>query len=178
MKNHLVLGLTLCSVVFLGSCKSQESAYRQAFEKAKAQQAATNTDETTTVKVTPTTTESNQNTVTVTPVTTNTGTSAGAADNSDVRTIAGGITVVNGDNLRTYSVVVGSFVTQANAEGLMNTLKNKGYAARVVKTNETINGHTGWFRVVASSYDDKASAVQSRDELKGTYAGAWLLYNK
>mgnify|MGYP002245263885 CR=1 FL=1 len=39
---------------------------------------------------------------------------------------------------------------------------NKGYDARVVKTNETINGTTGWFRVIASSFDDKASAVQSR----------------
>ena len=30
----------------------------------------------------------------------------------------------------------------------------------------------------AMSYDDKASAVQSREELKQTYPGAWLLYNK
>lgn len=66
----------------------------------------------------------------------------------------------------------------ANAESLMSTLQSKGCAARVVKTNETISGHTGWFRVIASSYDDKASAARSRDELKSTYAGAWLLYNK
>jgi len=32
--------------------------------------------------------------------------------------------------------------------------------------------------VIASSYDDKASAVQSRNQLKETYAGAWLLYSK
>ena len=95
-----------------------------------------------------------------------------------MRTISGGFTVVNGEALRTYSVVVGSFLTQANAEGLMTRLKNQGYASRVVKTNETINGHTGWFRVIASSYDDKASAVQSRNQLKETYAGAWLLYSK
>ncbi len=170
MKTYLILGIALCSVTLFGSCKSKESAYRQAYEKAKAQQATAN--ETTTVTVTPTTNPTQP--VKVTPVTTK----PVAVDNSDVRTIAGGVTVVNGENLRTYSVVVGSFVTQANAEGLMTTLKNKGYAARVVKTNETINGHTGWYRVIASSYDDKASAVQSRDELTATYAGAWLLYNK
>ena len=175
MKNYLLFGMALCSAVVLRSCKSQESAYRQAYEKAKAQereQSAQNNGEA--VAVTPVNGGSEQ-TVSVTPVTT---VPAQDTDNSDVRTIPGGVTVVNGEGLRTYSVVVGSFVTQANAEGLMSTLKQKGYAARVVKTNETINNHTGWYRVIASSYDDKASAIQSRDELKNTYAGAWLLYNK
>lgn len=175
MKNYLLFGMALCSAVVLSSCKSQESAYRQAYEKAKAQereQSAQNNGEA--VAVTPVNGGSEQ-TVSVTPVTT---VPAQDTDNSDVRTIPGGVTVVNGESLRTYSVVVGSFVTQANAEGLMSTLKQKGYAARVVKTNETINNHTGWYRVIASSYDDKASAIQSRDELKNTYAGAWLLYNK
>ncbi len=175
MKNYLLFGMALCSAVVLSSCKSQESAYRQAYEKAKAQereQSAQNNGEA--VAVTPVNGGSEQ-TVSVTPVTT---VPAQDTDNSDVRTIPGGVTVVSGEGLRTYSVVVGSFVTQANAEGLMSTLKQKGYAARVVKTNETINNHTGWYRVIASSYDDKASAIQSRDELKNTYAGAWLLYNK
>ncbi len=173
MKNYLILGLTICSVTLLGSCKSKESAYRQAYEKAKAQQATT--DETTTVAVTPVEKNDAEQNVKVTPVTP---AQPAPQDNSDVRTIDGGVTVVNGENLRTYSVVVGSFVTQANAEGLMTTLKNKGYAARVVKTNETINGYTGWYRVIASSFDDKTSAVQSRNELSNTYAGAWLLYHK
>ncbi len=179
MKNYLILGLAICSVTLLGSCKSKESAYRQAYEKAKAMQPAT--DDVTTVAVTPVTTPNNntntQETVEVIPVTTTT-TTVVAEDNSDVRTIEGGITVVNGENLLTYSIVVGSFVTQANAEGLMSTLRNKGYDARVVKTNEVINGHTGWFRVIASSFNNKAAAAQSRDNLKATYPGAWLLYNK
>jgi len=174
MKQYLVLGLAVCAATLLGSCKSKESAYRQAYEKAKAQQTTTNNDETTTVRVTPQTTESGQQTVSVTPVTP----TPVAEDNSDVRTIQGGVEVVNGEKLRTYSVVVGSFITQANAEGLTSQLKSKGYAARVVKTNETINGHTGWFRVIASSYDDKASAVQSKSELIGKYPGAWILRDK
>lgn len=176
MKTSALFGIALCSIVVMGSCKSQESAYRQAFEKAKAQQAAQDKDNATAVVVTqPTqTTTTTTSTVSVTPVTT----TPVATDNSDVRTISGGFSVVAGQELKTYSVVVGSFVTQANAEGLMDTLKKKGYEARVVKTNETINGHTGWYRVIASSYDDKASAAQSRDELKSTYGGAWLLFNK
>ncbi len=171
MKKVLILGVVLGSALLLGSCKSKESAYRQAYEKAQAQQAASTDETTTTVAVQPVTATPTE-TVRVTPVTTP------AEDNTPVRTIDGGVTVVNGEALRAYSVVVGSFVTQANAEGLQATLKSKGYSARVVKTNETINGHTGWFRVVASSFSDKASAVQSKNELAGSYPGAWLLFSK
>ena len=118
--------------------------------------------------------------MTVTPVTpvTQTNPPAVADDNSDVRTIPGEVTVVSGGALRTYSVVVGSFINQTNAEGLREMLVRSGYESRVLKTNETINGQTGWFRVIASSFDDKASAVQSRNELRNKYAGAWLLYRK
>ena len=172
MKHSLFLGLFLCSAVVLTGCKSKESAYRQAYEKAKAQE-MTNTN-TSNVAVAPV--ETNNRQVAVTPVTPTRPTTP--VDHSDVRTIAGGVTVVSGNPLKAYSVVVGSFLTQANAEGLMSTLKGNGYDARVLKTNETINGHTGWFRVIASSYDDKASAAQSRNQLKANYSGAWLLYNK
>ena len=86
--------------------------------------------------------------------------------------------MLSGAGLKAYSVVVGSFSVQANAEGLVNTLKGRGYAAQLVKTNETINGITGWYRVVASTFADKASAVQSRDQLRDSYSDAWLLYNK
>ena len=34
------------------------------------------------------------------------------------------------------------------------------------------------FRVVASSFDYKADAIQSRDQLGARYQGAWLLYAK
>ena len=96
-------------------------------------------------------------------------------DATPVRTIQGGVTVVNGEPLKAFSVVVGSFVNQQNAEGQMTSLRSRGLAARVVKTNETISGHTGWYRVVASSYDTKGEAVQSRNSLIGMYPGAWIL---
>ena len=181
MKHSLFLGLCLCSAVVLTGCKSKESAYRQAYEKAKAQEMGA--DANSTVEVNPV--DAVEREVVVTPVTPVTPPPArrqntSSLDHSDVRTIAGGVTVVNGTPLKAYSVVVGSFLTQANAEGLMSTLQGEGYDARVVKTNETINGHTGWFRVVAASFDDKPSAAQSRDRLKAqpSYKGAWLLYNK
>jgi len=178
MRKHLFLALGLCSVVVFTGCKSRESAYRQAYELARAQDAARIDTEQPAVAVTPATPVTDS--VSVVPVTTTPVTVPVAAGNgeADVRTIPGGFTVVNGTPLKAYSVVVGSFVTQANAEGLMSTLQSHGYEARVVKTNETINNQTGWFRVIAASYDDKDSAIRMRNELAPTYAGAWLLYHK
>ena len=174
MKNYAIPVLALATIALMGSCKSKESAYRQAFEKAKAQQTATTDDQSTVVAVNPVEPQGQERQVAVTPVPP----TQPAVDNADVRTINGGFSVVNGEKLKTYSVVVGSFVAQANAEGLLARHKSKGYNARIVKTNETISNHTGWYRVIASSYDDKASAVQSRNQLISDYAGAWLLYNK
>ena len=125
------------------------------------------------------TTDNNEEKETVeTPVTTTTTTTTITPDHSDVREINGNMSVVSGNPLKLYSVVVGSFVTQANAEGLKTRLLQEGYDSRVIKTDETIKGVTGWYRVIASSYDDKASAVQSRRSLSQKYAGAWLLYRK
>ena len=176
MKKHLILVLSLCSAVVFTGCKSKESAYRQAYELARAQEAQSGAAQVTPapVVVTPQSNQGQAGVVNVNPASSN----ASSASNADVRTSPGGFTMVSGNPLKAYSVVVGSFVTQANAEGLMTTLKARGYDARVVKTNETINNQTGWFRVIASSYDEKELAVRSRDELKASYAGAWLLYNK
>lgn len=156
----------LCTLALFTACKSQESAYRAAYEAAKANESSE------TVTVVP-----QQQETTVTPVVT-TPVQEPVVDNTPVRTIAGGLTVLKGEPLNQYSVIVGSFMNQTNAEGLYTTLVNRGYSARLVRTNETINGHTGWYRVAASSYDNKAYAVDSKNQLKGTYPDAWLLLNK
>jgi len=168
MKKNFVLVLGACAVMLFTGCKSQQSAYKQAYEQAMAQDKQTSEQQVVVEKP-----------VETTPVTTvTTPVKEEAVDNSDVREIQGATSVVSGSPLKTYSVVVGSFVTQANAEGLKARLQNNGYDSRVLKTNETINNQTGWYRVIASSYDEKASAVQSRDALRSTYPGAWLLYRK
>ncbi len=169
MKKNLFIVLGIGAAVLFTSCKSRQSAYRQAWEKAQQSQndGAQNEQQTTTPATDP---------VTVTPVTP--AQPAVTTDNSDVRTIDGETSVLKGSPLKTYSVVVGSFVTQANAESLQARLANQGYESRVLKTNETINGKTGWFRVIASSYDDKATAAQSRNALRAQYPGAWLLFRK
>lgn len=172
MKKNLVLVLSLCAAVSLTSCKSRESAYRQAYEQAMAQDNSQNNEQQV-VEV-----PVKEQTTTVVPVTPEAAPKTTVVDHSDVREFNGEMSVVSGNPLKAYSVVVASFVTQANAEGLKTRLQNGGYDARVVKTNETINGQTGWFRVIAASYDDKPSAAQTRDAVKSTYPGAWLLYRK
>lgn len=162
MRTNFMVCMGLCTLALFTACKSKESAYKQAYEAAKSN------EQTDVVVVTP------QQTQPVTPVVE----SQPVVDNTPVRTIQGGLSVIKGESLRAYSVVVGSFMNQTNAEGLYATLVNRGYSARVVRTNETINGHTGWYRVAASSYDDKIQAVSSRNSLKDVYPDAWLLFNK
>ena len=164
MKKTLLMGAAICAVFAMTSCKSKESAYKKAYEKAKAQQE--------TVVATPVTTQPTTP-VAVTPAAPVTTTPAADYSNVSVRTE--NVSLVNGAPLKAYSVVVGSFSVQSNANALSTTLAGKGYAPRVVKS--VVNG-ADWYRVIATSYDTKAEAAQSRAALESQYAGAWLLYQK
>lgn len=92
-------------------------------------------------------------------------------DNATVRTED--VTLISGTGLKNFSVVVGSFSVKANAEGLQNRLKTAGYDAQIV-----YNAEKSMYRVIASTFDTKTQAVQSRDQFRNTYNGAWLLYKK
>ncbi len=163
MKKIMVLGAAMCVALSFTGCKSSESAYKKAYEKAKAQE-QTSTDNDDSMKqdapvVAPV--ETVQQPVTQAPVVDN-------YDNEPVR--RENVSVVNGAGLKAYSVVVGSFGVKANAEGLQQRLQNAGYSAQVA-----FNSGNNMYRVVAATFDSKASAVQSRNQLRATYADAWLL---
>ena len=162
MKKFFVLGLGLTAVFAMTSCKSSESAYKKAYEKAQQQQAVAVEQEPNQTTTTP---------VAVTPVTTTT--TPVQTDVNSVRVQSENVRVISGAGLKAYSVVCGSFSLKANAEGLQKTLMNAGYSAQIAY-NEAKN----MYRVVASTYDDKAAAVQSRDVLRNTYHDAWLLLSK
>lgn len=157
MKKYLVLGCGLCLALGMTSCKPSESAYRKAYEQAKAQ-------ETTTPAVT--------EPVTVTPVVT-TPVVTTPVTSTDVNVRSEKVTLVGDGDLKDYSVVVGSFSLEANARGLQQRLAEQGYNSMVVSAN-TDKGLM--YRVIAASYADKASAASKRDQLTGAYPGAWLLY--
>lgn len=158
MKKNLILTLAVLATLTLAGCKSKESNYKRAYEKAKAAELAQQT-ETEPVSITPV----------VAPVTTTTTPVTTADDNTNVRTER--LNVMNGGTLKAYNVVCGSFKSPDNANNLRNTLVNAGYSAQVAQ-----NPETGMYRVVASSFDDKASAISSRNTLRSTYPDAWILF--
>ncbi len=157
MKHSFVLGAALCVALSMVSCKSSESAYKKAYDKAKSQQAAAQVPTQGQQTVTAPTTVAPVQTVTTTPVVTN---ETARQEN---------VTLVNGAGLKAYSVVVGSFGVKANAEALQKKLNAAGYAAQIVSSPNNM------FRVIASTFDDMNSAVQSRNSLRSQYQDAWLL---
>ena len=159
---HSVLGMGLCVALAFSSCKSSESAYKKAYEKAKQQELAeapADQVEATPVEAAPVVSAP----VTTAPV-------AGPVREEKVE-------LVSGDGLKAYSVVCGSFGVKANAEGLKQYLDGQGYNAKVV-----YNAERNMYRVIASSYDDRAQATQAKEEFKAKYPNrddfqkAWLLY--
>lgn len=165
MKKLFVMGVALCSVLAMTSCKSSESAYKKAYEKAQAaqQQAATTVNEVAT-------TTQQATAVATTPVV-----ATPTTDYSKVNVRTENVTYVSGTTLKNYGVVVGSMTVQANATALCSKLQGQGYGSTVVKA--AVNGQD-FYRVVAASFDSKNEAAALRDKLAGQYQGAWLLYAK
>jgi len=158
-----MLFVAAAAVLTLASCHSTDSAYKKAYEKARAQEAAQKaTSQQESPVVAP---------VETTPVVTAPTSAQSAADEKVTREK---LTVVEGSPLKAYSVVVGAFGLRTNAEGVQQTLKNKGYAGAVIVRNEERN----LYRVVAATFDSKADAVNSRNQLRSLYPDAWLLLNE
>ena len=154
MKKISIMSVGLCAALALASCgTSKESAYRKAFEKAQAQEAQQ-------AQQAPVTTEPVVTPLETAPATQTTVTDV---DNAVVRQES--VSMVAGSGLQDFSVVVGSFS--------LNTLKSAGYDAQIVQ------GERNMYRVVATTFADKANAVKSRNELRaGKYPDAWLLFKK
>lgn len=161
MNKSVVLCAGLCVALAFTSCKSQESAYKKAYLKAQA-----NSEQPTQ--------PAQEETPVVAPIETKTATETTVVDNMDnVSVRSEDFTVVSGPGVKNFSVVVGSFSLKANAEGLQRTLNDAGRTAQIV-----YNSARGLYRVVASTFVSKADAASSRDQLRGQYPDAWLLYKK
>lgn len=157
MKKYMVLCAGFCVALAFTSCKSHESAYKKAYEKAQQQ-------------VTEEPVQPVENVVV--PVVEKPATETRVVDNADnVQVREEKVSVISGSGLKSFSVVVGSFSVKVNAEGLQQQLKNAGYDAQIVK-----NDDRNMYRVVATTFDSKADAAASRDQLRAKYDGAWLLY--
>ena len=166
MKKYLVVCAGLCAAMVFTSCKSSESAYKQAYLKAKQQEELQQQQQPVVQ------TQQPENNVVV-PLETRSTSNTQVVDNTDnVRVTQERVSLVSGSGLKNFSVVVGSFQSEANAMGLQQQLHNAGYNAQVVK-----NVERNMYRVVATTFDTKEEASASRNDLQTKYAGAWLLYN-
>lgn len=155
MKNYFVLGVAVCATLAFASCKSSESAWKKAYEKTHQETAQAPVQQAATTQ--PVTTVAPVQTVTTTPVT------------ASESTRTENLTLVNGAGLKAFSVVVGTFSVKANADNLQRTLNNAGYAAQIATNPQ------GQYRVIATTFDDLGTAVQSRNNLRAQYPDAWLL---
>lgn len=163
-----ILAIALCSVAMFTSCKSSESAYKKAYEKAQAQAAQNQTA----------VAEDNSQDVKISPVQTTPQPSSTTTDVANEPVRKENVQLISGSGLKAYSVVSGSFSLKANAEGRQSVLKSRGYDAQIV-----YNPNVKFYRVIAFTSDDKAAAVQSRNQMRANYSSdvnskeAWLLYN-
>lgn len=165
MKKLAFLGVVLCTILAMSSCKSsKESAYRKAYEKAKQQELAQ-----------PATTQAQQQAqeapVADVPVIVKSKPTDAAAAREERATVQGNGTI------KEFSVVCGSFQTKANADALTEDMKTFGYTNAL----EVQNPDTKMYRVIISTFDDKSSADSGRDAFKAKFPdrkdfqGAWIL---
>ena len=174
MKKYTMICAALCAALMFTGCKSSESAYKQAYLKAKQQEELQQKQEAEAQAVAQTAQEQENNVVV--PMEEKAANDTQVVDNADnVPVSQETVSVVAGSGLKNFSVVVGSFSLKANAEGLQQTLNNQGYSAQVVVNNQVT---PAMYRVVATTFDTKGEAAASRNALQTKYPGAWLLYAK
>jgi Cell division protein len=151
MKKILLFGAAICCVLALGSCKSKSSAYKTAYETAKAEDTKWEDEEDDTEVLT----------------------SEEVSYESVKQEKVNPVTGEDMSGLKKYSVVIGSFKNQTNAFSLKQRMLDEGYRPIVAEND------LGMLRVIVSSFDSKADAVRSRDAIKSKYApnfqDAWLL---
>lgn len=165
---YAAIAASLFFAFSLSSCKSNESMYKKAYEKAQAMNQNTQvTEEPAVVNVTPVQQQTTTTTTTVSQSTTT------PVAQSNVKVQEESVQVIDGAGLKTFSVVCGSFSLQANAVGLQQKLKQNGYQAQIA-----LNPERKLYRVIASTHDTKDQAIDYRNRLRESYPDAWLLYKK
>lgn len=151
MKKVLYLVMALLLAGAFTSCKPKQSAYKAVMERAQQREIANAANETPKDEIIPVT-----------------------VDETDVRPEK--VTAARGEdanNLKRYSVVIGSFQNETNARSLRNRMQDQGYNA-ILAQNEQ-----GMYRVIVTSFDEKIDAVRSRESIKSMFApqfqDAWIL---
>jgi len=150
---YLLWSLALALLLSFNACKPKESAYKAAYEAAKAKEVA-----------------DNQVVAEVTPV------SKSYSDAVNAVVQKEKVTAIDGAGIRQFSVVIGSFLNKTNAVSLKERMANQGFKSFLAQNEK------GMFRVIVATFSDKASAVAERERVKDKYypdfQDAWILDNQ
>ena len=138
MKKNLLMVLSVAFLLGMGACKPKQSAYKAAYEKAQEKEIVEEVAE---------------------PAPAKPAAPRPVERASNAKVTSERVTAVAG-TLRAYNVVVGSFTVKTNALGLKDKLQKAGYDPVVAQNAK------GMYRVIAASYDDRASAEDMRDDLR------------
>ncbi len=160
-KTFFFAGIALCATLAVTSCKTQESEYKKQYEKAKAEADRAAAEANKPVEIisdAPIVVKETATTTVTTPV---------------VRQER--VTVQGNSTLKEFSVVVGAYSVQVNADAETTRLKTAGYPAFQVQNEQKL------YRVVIGTFDTKEAAAVARDAFKAkypdnaNYQGAWIL---
>ena len=155
MKSKIWLfGLVLTLLFSLNACKSKESAYKAAYEKAKEKEM-----------------EEDKNVAEVTPVSKPATTTTDSYGSATVQKEK--VTTIDGAGLKQFSVVIGSFMNKTNATSLKERMQQQGYSVTIAQNEKQM------YRVIVATFNDKADAAKERDAVKAKYnpdfQDSWLL---
>jgi cell division protein FtsN len=152
-KSYLLWGLALAMLFSFNACKPKQSAYKAAYEAAKAKEVQDN------------------NTVEETTPVTKPSYNASSATVQKEK-----VTAVDGAGIRQFSVVIGSFLNKTNAVSLKERMANQGFNSFLAQNSK------GMYRVIVATFGDKSSAVSERERVKDKYypdfQDAWILDNQ
>jgi cell division septation protein DedD len=156
MKSKIyVFGLAITFLFSFSACKPKQSAYQRVYEAAQARPTVTQVEK-------PPVSYNNYDS----------GTVEKAKPASTGTFQMEKVTPVDGNGIKRYSVVIGSFINKTNAESLKNRMQSKGYYPVLAQNEKNM------YRVIVATFDSKADAYDKRDEIRDRYpefSDAWLL---
>ncbi|MGL4332038.1 MAG: SPOR domain-containing protein [Bacteroidales bacterium] len=157
MKKNLMIISVAVLALSATSCKTNQNAYKAAYEKAKEKEVVTTPAENETFEVV----EVKRTQTTHAPV--------------QVEKVTG-VTESDVAGLKRWNIVVGSFKNKTNAEGLKAQMIEAGYPALLAQNAQ------GMYRVIVASFNDRESAAEKRSQIREKYAprfnDIWLLDNQ
>ena len=148
-KVYLLWSLALALLLSFNSCKPKESAYKAAYEAAKAQESTNNQVEE------------------MTPITKPASTATVQKEK---------VTVIDGAGIQQFSVVIGSFLNKTNAVSLRDRMANQGFKSFLAQNEKGMyRVIVATFSDKASAVTERERV---KDKYYPDFQDAWILDNQ